>query len=73
MSPDGLGNDKVPHSGQNMSTHRHDTFNHGGRALRTVLFFELNKLLTVIGVITFNSKQEVGGPCGYGIHGNPQP
>ena len=73
MSPDGLGNDNVPHSGQNMPMHRHDTFNDGGRACRTVLFFQRNKLLAIIEVITFNSKQEVEAPCGSGIHGNPQP
>jgi len=38
-----------------------------------VLFFDENKLLAVLGVITFNSKQEVEAPCGFGIHGNPQP
>lgn len=73
MSPEGLGKERVPHSGQNMADHRHVLFNHGGCACSKVLFLARNKFNAVIEVTTFNSNGGLGVSCGCGIRGNLQP
>ncbi len=59
--------------GKTCQSHLHVAFNHDGLTCRLVLFFGENKFLAVVGVRTFNSKQQVEALCGSGIHGNRQP